>query len=108
MTRPIDEMDVSAECRTAVLKDMTAGLVRREAAITHSAGRQLQTLQLLAEVTSAQRDGALDGGRAAVEAWVAAVLALLDRKDVRTEALFGGLRHHDMQHVAPLWRDEAP
>jgi len=85
-------MDVSAECRTAILKDLTAGLVRRETAITHSAGRQLQALQLLAEGSSGQRDGARDGSRATVDAWVAAVLALLDSKHVRTKALLGGLR----------------
>lgn len=76
-------MDVSAQCRTAILKDMTAGLVRRESAIMQIAGRQLRTLQLLNEGSSGKRDGAQDGGRAAVDAWVDAVLALLDSRHVR-------------------------
>ena len=83
-------MDVSAECRTVILKDLTAGLVRREAATAHSARPQLQTLQLLAEGSSGQRDGARDGG-AAVDAWVAAVLALLDSRQVRIKCLLGDL-----------------
>ncbi len=85
-------MDVSAECRTAILKDLTAGLVRRETAITHSVGRQLQTLQLLAEGSPGQRDGARDGSRAVVDAWVTAVLALLDSRHVRIATFLDGLR----------------
>ena len=76
-------MDVSAQCRTAILKDLTAGLVRRESAVTQSADRQLRMLQLLDEGRSGQRDGGQDGSRAAVDAWVGAVLALLDSRQVR-------------------------
>ena len=85
-------MDVSAQCRTAILKDLTSGLIRREAAITQSAGGQLQALQLLAEGGSGKRDDARDGSGAAVDAWVGAVLALLAGKNVRCRALHLALR----------------
>jgi hypothetical protein len=80
-------MDVSARCRIAILQDLTAGLVRRETAITQSAGRPLQALQLLAEETAGPDNGVRGGGVAAVDAWVSAVLALLESGQVRCCAL---------------------
>ena len=76
-------MDVSARCRIAILQDLTAGLVRREKAITGSAGRPLQALDLLAEGTTRPADGAQGGAAAAVDAWVSAVLALVESGQVQ-------------------------